>query len=290
MDLSRPLRPLLTALTKRREALKKIAEQQRHAARWEADDRALAAELENEVRQLAAELAPHRHDADVAPLLKPISAADVPSWKREEFTAAVDHWRVGQMRAALQPAAPKRVTIAQAVDQVPQPPEQPRAGAAAAPRAPGWRPAPARPASPAQPAPPAQRPAVDALEQRRRELEQQLATAQRQEREQRAATFADSAIRAGQAFPAERRHLIDLYTASLEDDARRGAAGPESSAATIEAWIGTRPAHSLTRELVVQGEGGVLEPQTDQPSQGQIDASLALTALGQAALANRGRR
>lgn len=143
-------------------------------------------------------------------------------------------------------------------------------------------------AAPAAAAPPTTDPALAAeVEQLRRQLaeqrEQQVLTA--------ATTFADSAIRAGQAYPAERDLLIRAYVSAAQDDARapwpQAAEGEAATrVALLEAQISARPPHTLTQEQIAVGPGGKLEQGGgEKPISAERKQSLlALTPMGQAAL------
>lgn len=108
----------------------------------------------------------------------------------------------------------------------------------------------------------------------------------------KAEAFADAAIRANQAFPAERAALIRWYASAAQDDARdpwpEAQAGEAASrVALLESDIAARPPHNLTTEQVRVGEGGVLESGATQGvSEERKQKLLALTPLGQAARKN----
>jgi len=91
----------------------------------------------------------------------------------------------------------------------------------------------------------------------------------------KAEAFADGAIRAHQALPAERTQLIALYTQS---------AATEAGTATLEALIAARPPHTLAAEQVAVGAGGVLESGALQAVTPERRSKLlGMTPLGQAA-------
>lgn len=95
----------------------------------------------------------------------------------------------------------------------------------------------------------------------------------------KAEAFADGAIRASQALPAEREKLIAMYTQAASDDQRDEG----QRLATLEQLIAARPAHSLTAEQVAVGAGGVLETQQGGMTADRKQQLLNMTPLGQAA-------
>lgn len=126
--------------------------------------------------------------------------------------------------------------------------------------------------------------------------------AERVERE--AAAFAEGAVGAGKAYPAERGLLAGLFARALLDD-EAGAAtlalGDGQSggrAAALRALIGTRPGHGLTEEQLDPRQEATAEAlgnRATTPAAGQaaplgaakVEELLGATTLGQAILAER---
>jgi ClpP class serine protease len=113
------------------------------------------------------------------------------------------------------------------------------------------------------------------------ELESQLGEQQAQARQASAASFADGAVRAHQAYPSERQALYDAYVQASEDDAARPLA--TARVAQIEALVTSRTPHSLTDELIATSTGGVLAsaPDSGAISEERHQALLAMTPLGE---------
>lgn len=129
-------------------------------------------------------------------------------------------------------------------------------------------------------------PERDAREERIAALEAQLAKQEAAQIQARAEAFADNAVRAHQALPAERGALVSLYVQAATDDSHDGG----GRVAQVEALIVARPAHNLTQEAVAVGAGGVLE--TTAPKEltdARRQQLLSMTPTGQAALARRSR-
>jgi len=130
-----------------------------------------------------------------------------------------------------------------------------------------------------------------ALSARLKELETQLADQRRERIEGQAAGFADGAVRACRALPAERQALYDAYVQAAADDAAHGVVtlseGTTQSRVTqLEALIAARPQHALTAEQVATNAAGTLpnDARAAQMSEERHDTLLAMTPLGQAAL------
>lgn len=128
------------------------------------------------------------------------------------------------------------------------------------------------------------------LAERMAELEAQI-TEQRTHAAKVAATaFADGAVRSRQAMPAEHAGLVADYMQAVEDDAARPMA--ESRVSRLESRIAQRPTHDLTSEQVATTLAGALPnaavPET--PSEERVQALLAMTPAGQAALDRRRAR
>jgi signal peptide peptidase SppA len=121
------------------------------------------------------------------------------------------------------------------------------------------------------------------------DLRRQLAEQRTQQTQARAAQFADGAVSDRRAFPAERDALLSAYVQAADDDATSPVAG-ESRVQRLEAMIAQRPQHTLTSEVIAQSEGQqVLSAKTDEVSEDRKKALLAMTPLGQAALARRAK-
>lgn len=136
----------------------------------------------------------------------------------------------------------------------------------------------------AAPIAPQQAAADPAIADRLAELEAQLSEQQAQARQAQAAAFADGAVRARHAMPAERQALYDAFVQASEDDTARPLATSRISG--LETLVGSRTPHSLTDELIATNEAGALPSSTAtaKPSEERIRALLSMTPLGQAAL------
>jgi len=132
----------------------------------------------------------------------------------------------------------------------------------------------------------------DAREARMVELERQLAEQQTHARQAAAAAFADGAVRAHQAMPAERQALYDAYIQASEDDSARPLTSGTSRVGQIEALTSSRTPHTLTEELIAATSGGVLPSSgsTRPMSEERKEALMSMTTLGRAALARKRAR
>ena len=117
-----------------------------------------------------------------------------------------------------------------------------------------------------------------------------------------AAAFADAALAARRAVPAERVNLIAAFTQAATDDASAPAtvsfsAGAENKTGSrvdaLKALVDARPAHTLTQDSLAQFSGGSVLPSA-APSQSeltqadvddQVERMLSSTPVGQKILA-----
>lgn len=117
-----------------------------------------------------------------------------------------------------------------------------------------------------------------------------------------ASTFADAALAARRAVPAERANIIAAFTQAATDDASAPAAvsfsiGAEAKTGSrvdvLKALIEDRPAHTLTADSAAQFTGAFLlpsaAPSQSEATQADVDAQvsrmLASTIVGQQVLA-----
>lgn len=119
-----------------------------------------------------------------------------------------------------------------------------------------------------------------------------------------AAGWADEMIRAGHAYPAEREHLIAVFSEMAQDDAANprevtfSSGGEQKKGTRLDAYkasIAARPAHGLTTEQVRAGQTVLYSAGTpgtggQNDVQAQAEKLLALTPDGQAFLAERARQ
>lgn len=141
-------------------------------------------------------------------------------------------------------------------------------------------------------------PAVDDSAEVKR-LKAALATAKADRIESDAAHFADGQIKDHKALPAEREEIVKNYRQAAVDDDMHGAVTfadgktpPTSRVEQLTAMFAARPAHTLTKELIVTQEGGAaafaadnktVQPRTEGAAKmtpEQRREQLGLTALG----------
>lgn len=133
--------------------------------------------------------------------------------------------------------------------------------------------------------------ALTQREAERVKLEARIAELEGNDLASKAAAFADDAIRAGKAMPAERALLIAQFSQASKDDKSApvkvtfGEGKEGGRVDLLRAEIAARPSHNLTTEQLEQGEVAVLFGQKSGES--RADAILEMTPLGRAAKARK---
>lgn len=123
--------------------------------------------------------------------------------------------------------------------------------------------------------------ATDAMQAQLADLAGQLAAQQEAARTQAATSWASAMIAAGKALPAEATALVELHARAAADD----AADQGNRVALVEGLVGSRPAHTLTKELVQTPAS--LAADNGGPSRERVQELLAMSPLGQTALARQ---
>jgi hypothetical protein len=139
-----------------------------------------------------------------------------------------------------------------------------------------------------QMAQPIQRPAAAApAPDEAAQLRAKVAEMQQQQVTRDATAFADQAVRDKHALPAERDAIVAMYERAAQADAHLGTTAQVEAVKTL---ITSRPAHTLTQELLPTGTGGALP--NNASSSGPLTAErrqtlLAMSDLGQKVLAKK---
>jgi hypothetical protein len=109
-------------------------------------------------------------------------------------------------------------------------------------------------------------------------MQAQFSTTAEQQQRTRAAEYADAAIRANKALPAERGALVALFAQALADDAAHAAtvtfgAGEQDKGGRVDALVAlvrARPAHRMTEELVPDNVTTLFADGRDQKKPGSV--------------------